>query len=98
MELIERFDNPEQAARGVREILARKDKVMGFGHAVYRERDPRNAAIKALAKELSESVGEAHSSKACRLSEHSKVAFGSVAPKAKMAWSLVLSTSGAWLM
>jgi 2-methylcitrate synthase len=31
---------------------------MGFGHAVYRERDPRNAAIKALAKELSESVGD----------------------------------------
>jgi 2-methylcitrate synthase len=58
MELIERFDNPEQAARGVREILAHKDKVMGFGHAVYRERDPRNAAIKALAKELSESVGD----------------------------------------
>ncbi len=58
MELIERFDNPDQAARGVREMLAHKDKVMGFGHAVYRERDPRNAAIKALAKELSESVGD----------------------------------------
>ncbi len=58
MELIERFDDPEQATRGIRELLSRKDKIMGFGHAVYRERDPRNAAMKALAKELSESVGD----------------------------------------
>jgi 2-methylcitrate synthase len=58
MELIERFDTPAEAAHGVREMLARKDKIMGFGHAVYREYDPRNAAIKALAKELSQAVGD----------------------------------------
>ena len=39
-------------------MLARKVKVMGFGHAVYRERDPRNAIIKAWAKRLSEAAGD----------------------------------------
>jgi len=58
MALIERFDDAQQARRGVQEMLARKDKIMGFGHAVYREYDPRNAAIKALAKQLSRSVGD----------------------------------------
>jgi 2-methylcitrate synthase len=58
MALIERFDNPEQAKRGIREMLARKEKIMGFGHAVYREFDPRNAAIKAISKELSEAIGD----------------------------------------
>lgn len=28
-------------------MLKRKAKIMGFGHAVYRESDPRNAVIKA---------------------------------------------------
>ncbi|MGH8504112.1 MAG: bifunctional 2-methylcitrate synthase/citrate synthase [Gammaproteobacteria bacterium] len=59
MALIEQFDSAEAAERGVRDLLARKQKIMGFGHAVYRERDPRNAVIKAMAKALSESVGDA---------------------------------------
>jgi 2-methylcitrate synthase len=39
-------------------MLTRKVKVMGFGHAVYRERDPRNAIIKEWARRLSEDVGD----------------------------------------
>jgi len=31
---------------------------MGFGHAVYKERDPRNAIIKKWSKKLSEEVGD----------------------------------------
>jgi 2-methylcitrate synthase len=52
MELIERFDSPAAATAGVEAMLARKEKVMGFGHAVYRTSDPRNAVIKAWAKKL----------------------------------------------
>jgi 2-methylcitrate synthase len=54
MELIQRFRTPEEARAAVLEMLARKEKIMGFGHAVYRERDPRNAIIKAWSKRLSE--------------------------------------------
>jgi 2-methylcitrate synthase len=59
MELIERFDGPEAAVAGVSEMLARKKKIMGFGHAVYRKSDPRNAVIKAWSKRLSDAVGDA---------------------------------------
>ena len=52
MELIEQFDSPQAATRGVKAMLDRKQKVMGFGHAVYRTSDPRNAVIKAWAKKL----------------------------------------------
>ena len=52
MELIERFDSPEEAEREVHAMLGRKEKIMGFGHAVYRKGDPRNPVIKAWAAKL----------------------------------------------
>jgi 2-methylcitrate synthase len=58
MDLIQRFRTTEEARTALLEMLARKVKIMGFGHAVYRERDPRNAIIKAWAKRLSEAAGD----------------------------------------
>lgn len=56
MDLIEEFNTPEQATQGILDKLARKDKIMGFGHRVYVEKDPRNVVIKAWSKRLSEDV------------------------------------------
>lgn len=58
MELISRFKDTEAAAKNVREALARREKVMGFGHAVYRTCDPRNVVIKEWARKLSEESGD----------------------------------------
>ncbi len=58
MALIERFDDPASAHQGVAEMLSRKVKIMGFGHAVYRTSDPRNAIIKQWAKTLADEVGD----------------------------------------
>ena len=58
MALIERFDTPEQAADAVRGMLARKEVVMGFGHAIYRKSDPRNTIIKEWARRLAEETGD----------------------------------------
>jgi 2-methylcitrate synthase len=58
MELIEKFTTPKAAADGVAAMLSRKEKIMGFGHAVYRERDPRNVVIKAWSKKLSAATGD----------------------------------------
>jgi len=54
MALIESFRNPEDAEQQLLRKLAAKDKIMGFGHAVYQTSDPRNAIIKAWAKTLAE--------------------------------------------
>ncbi len=60
MELIQKFKSPDEAARGVRGMLARKERIMGFGHRVYTVSDPRNSVNKKMSKMLSEEVGDAH--------------------------------------
>ena len=60
MALIARFENAEQATQGIRDALARKEKIMGFGHRVYTTSDPRNVVIKELSRQLSEEVGDTH--------------------------------------
>jgi 2-methylcitrate synthase len=59
MELIERFQTPDEAEQGVMQALARKEKIMGFGHRVYRDHDPRSTIIQQWAKTLSEQSGDA---------------------------------------
>lgn len=58
MALIERFSTPDEARTELLAMLERKEKVMGFGHAVYRESDPRNEVIKDWARKLAEEVGD----------------------------------------
>lgn len=58
MALIDSFDSVDDAIAGIKDRLARKDKIMGFGHAVYRTSDPRNALIKRWSKALSEAAGD----------------------------------------
>ncbi|MEE3267499.1 MAG: citrate/2-methylcitrate synthase, partial [Pseudomonadota bacterium] len=43
MAMIENWASPEEAEREMLGMLERKEKIMGFGHAIYRESDPRNA-------------------------------------------------------
>lgn len=54
MRLITQFKTAEQADAGIKKMLAGKEKIMGFGHRVYRISDPRSDIIKAWAKKLSE--------------------------------------------
>ncbi|HSD71108.1 MAG TPA: 2-methylcitrate synthase [Woeseiaceae bacterium] len=60
MELIQKFKSPDEAAKGVRGMLARKEKIMGFGHRVYTVSDPRNSVNKRMSKMLSEEAGDTH--------------------------------------
>ena len=57
-ELISRFETADAAEQGVLELLARKEKIMGFGHRVYRVRDPRSDVIQQWARQLSEAAGD----------------------------------------
>jgi 2-methylcitrate synthase len=58
MALIERFKDVPAADKGVHEMLANKDKIMGFGHRVYRDGDPRSPIIKVWAERLSQEAGD----------------------------------------
>ena len=56
MKMAEEVGDPAAAADYVRDRLARHEKIMGFGHAVYRTMDPRATVLKDLAR----TVGEPH--------------------------------------
>lgn len=58
MELIENMKDPEDAEQKLLGMLERKEKIMGFGHAVYSESDPRNAVIKAWSEKLAKANGD----------------------------------------
>ncbi|MDY6955666.1 MAG: 2-methylcitrate synthase [Pseudomonadota bacterium] len=58
MAMLERWQSPEEAEAAILDMLARKDKIMGFGHAIYRTSDPRNEVIKAWSRRLAEEVGD----------------------------------------
>ena len=58
MEMIEGFTSPEHAETEMMAMLARKDKIMGFGHAIYKDNDPRNAIIKQWSEKLAADVGD----------------------------------------
>ena len=58
MDMIQKWSNPDEAEQEILGMLARKDKIMGFGHAIYSESDPRNTIIKRWAEKLAASVGD----------------------------------------
>jgi len=58
MELMERFQTPDEAEAGLLKMLHEKKLVMGFGHRVYKKADPRSDIIKPWAKKLSEAAGD----------------------------------------
>ena len=58
MELIEKFSTPDEASSGLLGMLERKEKIMGFGHAIYSTSDPRNVIIKQWAEKLAKEVGD----------------------------------------
>ena len=53
LELIQKFKTPQEAEKGVKEMLAQKQLIMGFGHRVYTTSDPRSAIIKNWVQNLS---------------------------------------------
>ncbi len=58
MDMIEDWKSPLEARENILAMLERKDKIMGFGHAIYRESDPRNAIIKQWSEKLAQEVGD----------------------------------------
>jgi len=58
MDMIQKFTSPEDAKIQMAGMLERKEKIMGFGHAIYRTSDPRNVIIKAWSEKLANEHGD----------------------------------------
>jgi 2-methylcitrate synthase len=57
LEILQRYENPDEAEADIRNRVANKEVVIGFGHPVYTISDPRNVVIKEVARSLSQQVG-----------------------------------------
>lgn len=57
-DLVSRFSSPDEAEAAIMQMLAGKEKIMGFGHRVYRICDPRSPIIQAWAERLSRAAGQ----------------------------------------
>ncbi|WP_153913678.1 bifunctional 2-methylcitrate synthase/citrate synthase [Shewanella sp. TC10] len=58
MDMIQQFTSPADAKTQMAGMLERKEKIMGFGHAIYRTSDPRNVIIKAWSEKLAQENGD----------------------------------------
>ncbi len=58
MKMFEEVGSPENAPAYVRDRLERKEKIFGFGHAVYKTMDPRARVLKRLSREIGERAGD----------------------------------------
>jgi citrate synthase len=57
MDVLREVGKKEKAEAWVRAALARKEKIMGFGHRVYKEGDPRAVYLKELCAGLAAETG-----------------------------------------
>src|SRR5215469_3705101 len=60
MEILEAAGGPDRAEAWIREALARKERIMGFGHRVYKAGDVRAGILKAYARKAAEAAGAQH--------------------------------------
>ena len=57
MTMLQQFKTEEDGLNFVARALERKEKIMGFGHRVYKERDPRAEILKTYSQSLSKEAG-----------------------------------------
>lgn len=57
LDVLMEVGSPERAETWVRDALARKVRIMGFGHRVYKTGDPRAVYLKTLCQDLAAETG-----------------------------------------
>lgn len=58
MVMLEEIEKPERAEGYIKNLLAEKKKIMGFGHRVYKTEDPRAAILREWSRKLGEDTGQ----------------------------------------
>ncbi|MBC6415537.1 MAG: bifunctional 2-methylcitrate synthase/citrate synthase [Bdellovibrionales bacterium] len=54
MEMMKEINNPKKAESYILKLLLKKEKIMGFGHRVYRKQDSRVPSMESCARSLSQ--------------------------------------------
>jgi citrate synthase len=57
LDMLDAIGTPENAEPWLRDAIARGDRLMGFGHRIYRVRDPRSDVMKQVVTQLDRNAG-----------------------------------------
>ncbi|MFN2569424.1 MAG: citrate/2-methylcitrate synthase [Candidatus Dormibacteria bacterium] len=60
MDMLRTLPDVESVPSAVRDMLAGRRRIMGFGHRVYRTEDPRATILRGYSKALGERMGDRH--------------------------------------
>lgn len=60
MLMLKQIGTVEKAKQFVKDALANKEKIMGFGHRVYKNGDPRAAVLRKMSEKLTKKISEPH--------------------------------------
>jgi citrate synthase len=69
MRMLKEIGSPDRARDYIRDKLARKEKIMGFGHRVYKTEDPRATHLRRMAEELADKTGDRNNYEISRVIE-----------------------------
>ena len=58
MKMLDKIKTEDEAKAFVENALANREKIMGFGHRIYKERDPRADILKVYSKKLTAQIGK----------------------------------------
>jgi len=60
MEMLEEIGTPDRAEEVVKAKLSRHERIMGFGHRVYKVEDPRATILREWSRRIGEAKGDLH--------------------------------------
>ncbi len=60
MLMLKKIGSMDAAVKWIKEALANKEKVMGFGHRVYKNGDPRAKILRKMSEEITKKTGQPH--------------------------------------
>jgi citrate synthase len=58
--MLDEIGTPDRAAEWVKQRFGQKQKVMGFGHRVYKTWDPRATVLREMSERLGKQLGDSH--------------------------------------
>lgn len=58
IDMLKQIESPERAEAWVMDAFARKERIMGFGHRVYRVEDPRAAYLRRMSEQIGQDAGD----------------------------------------
>jgi citrate synthase len=58
MQLLTEIKEPVRAEEAIKQLLAKRERIMGFGHRVYKTEDPRATHLRRMSLQLGEQAGD----------------------------------------